>query len=579
LEVLKWFSEHTLRPIKLLLLSGGPLTNQYAAYAEIYVLDNYAINDEPRVRDFLSEDFEFIYLNTVVSGGLLNLLKEKNISLKGKILAHIHEMEKVLDQFSIEMSFLLEKVELWISASPATTETLIQKYNIDQNNVVTVPAFINPVTSNQSQNLLKKEMRRELGIPDDTIVITGCGTVYWRKGPDIFVTAAKSLIQKYPGKLEFIWIGDGEDRTELINSLSKDEQKSIRFIGNKFNSNQLLAVGDIFFLSAREDPFPLVVLESAQHNIPTVCFAPTTGITTFIQEDAGIAVEKLDVEQAIEAIDLLIVDENHRYALGQTAREKLFSTYTADKQNIKIYQTIVEHFDYRPSISVVVPFYNHEKYIEERIDSILNQKIKDFEILLLDDCSTDNSLDRIQKYLLDDRVSLFENKNNSGSPFKQWRKGIKLAKSDIIWIAEGDDFCDSDFLDVLMPAFNDSMVNIVSAKTEITNEMGEVQVDALKPYLTSAFIDKFDSNYKKDGFVEVNEQFGAICTLVNASGMIIRKNAFGAMLDEASKFKMVGDWLIYLECLKNGKIAYNVDTKNYFYFHFMNKFSYFPECL
>jgi len=111
------------------------------------------------------------------------------------------------------------------------------------------------------------------------------------------------------------------------------------------------------------------------------------------------------------------------------------------------------------------------------------------------------------------------------------------------------------------------MVNIAGAKTEIIDEHGALKDNALSPYLNMAFPGKFDKSYVKDGFEEINEQLGAMCTLVNASGLLIRKQSFGDTLSTAQSFKMCGDWLIYLECLKGGKIAYDINTRNYFRRH------------
>ena len=87
-------------------------------------------------------------------------------------------------------------------------------------------------------------------------------------------------------------------------------------------------------------------------------------------------------------------------------------------------------------VSIIVPNYNYERYLKERINSILNQTYTDYELILLDDASTDNSAELLAKYKNHPKVShVIINKENSGSPFKQWMKGILLAKGEWIWIA------------------------------------------------------------------------------------------------------------------------------------------------
>ena len=87
-----------------------------------------------------------------------------------------------------------------------------------------------------------------------------------------------------------------------------------------------------------------------------------------------------------------------------------------------------------PSISVIMPVYNTAKYLNEAIDSILNQTYKDFEFIIIDDCSTDGSLDIIKTYS-DDRIILIENETNKGYVYGlnyalSFAKGKYIARMD-----------------------------------------------------------------------------------------------------------------------------------------------------
>ena len=98
-----------------------------------------------------------------------------------------------------------------------------------------------------------------------------------------------------------------------------------------------------------------------------------------------------------------------------------------------------------PLVSVIVPNYNHAPFLDERINSILNQSYDNYELIIMDDMSTDNSVDVINKYKDHEHVSqIIINEKNSGSPFKQWNKGFAKAKGELIWIAESDDACEHD---------------------------------------------------------------------------------------------------------------------------------------
>ena len=108
-----------------------------------------------------------------------------------------------------------------------------------------------------------------------------------------------------------------------------------------------------------------------------------------------------------------------------------------------------------PKVSVIVPNYNHAPYLKRRLDSILGQSYQDFELILLDDHSSDGSADILLSYKDDPRVSqVIINEENSGSTFKQWDKGLSLAEGEYIWIAESDDWCEKTLLGTLAGALD-----------------------------------------------------------------------------------------------------------------------------
>ena len=110
-------------------------------------------------------------------------------------------------------------------------------------------------------------------------------------------------------------------------------------------------------------------------------------------------------------------------------------------------------------ISVIIPNYNHSSYLKERIDTVLQQTYQNFEVILLDDNSTDNSKEVLKKFENHPKVSqIIFNSKNSGSPFGMWSTAFNLAKGDFIWIAESDDFSDLDFLETLIKKFQNEEV-------------------------------------------------------------------------------------------------------------------------
>ena len=100
-----------------------------------------------------------------------------------------------------------------------------------------------------------------------------------------------------------------------------------------------------------------------------------------------------------------------------------------------------------PLVSVIVPNYNYARFLRQRIDSILLQDFTDYELILLDDASSDDSRSILESYRSNPHTACIVcNEQNSGSPFSQWQKGLSLARGKYVWIAESDDYAASSFL-------------------------------------------------------------------------------------------------------------------------------------
>lgn len=126
-----------------------------------------------------------------------------------------------------------------------------------------------------------------------------------------------------------------------------------------------------------------------------------------------------------------------------------------------------------PKISVIMSAYNSDRYIEESILSILNQTFRDFELIIIDDCSTDSVPEVIKKYQeLDPRILAIRNETNSGVAVSR-NKGIKLAKADYIAIMDSDDIAYPKRLEIQYNFIeNNPDVALIGCGTEIIDENG-----------------------------------------------------------------------------------------------------------
>jgi len=109
-------------------------------------------------------------------------------------------------------------------------------------------------------------------------------------------------------------------------------------------------------------------------------------------------------------------------------------------------------------ISVIVPVYNEEENIARTIESLLNQTFKDYEIIAVNDASTDNSIDVLNRYK--DRIKIIDKKKNEGQA-KTLNAGLKISKGDIIARTDGDSVVPADWLMRIHNNFkNDDIIGV-----------------------------------------------------------------------------------------------------------------------
>ena len=227
-------------------------------------------------------------------------------------------------------------------------------------------------------------------------------------------------------------------------------------------------------------------------------------------------------------------------------------------------------------VSVVIPNYNYENYLEERIDSILNQSYKIYELIILDDCSTDRSVEvieekmsQIQKVYPDLPVQFLKNEVNSGNVFKQWDKSFQVANGDYLWICEADDSADPRFLEMVMQGFHDDV--ILSYSESLTmDENNNLLMPNLRPWIDVTQCGKWSSSYVARGVEELTSTFCINNTIANVSSVVFRLQKdipYSSYLKEAQDFHLAGDWYFYARLLEHGDLAYFKKSYNYHRMH------------
>ena len=215
-------------------------------------------------------------------------------------------------------------------------------------------------------------------------------------------------------------------------------------------------------------------------------------------------------------------------------------------------------------VSVIIPNFNHAPFLDERIRSILNQTYQNFELIILDDCSTDDGASQavIETYRSNPHVShIVYNDVNSGSTFKQWQKGFDLAKGELIWIAESDDSCSPSFLEtVVQPFEKDSQCVLSFSRSMRMDGQGTIKdVYGTQKYMNASFLidgKRFIDRYlKKQNIV------------VNASSAVFRKRILSGIDPHYMTLRGCGDWLFWIHLAECGKVSYAPEKLNYYRYH------------
>lgn len=226
-----------------------------------------------------------------------------------------------------------------------------------------------------------------------------------------------------------------------------------------------------------------------------------------------------------------------------------------------------------PIVSVVIPNYNHALFLKQRINSVLEQSFVNFEVIILDDCSTDNSKELIEKYRGHPRIShIAYNVINSGSTFKQWKKGIELAKGKYIWFAESDDHADPQFLERMIPLFDSGMnIGLVFCNSHIIDTNGKI-IDNTNNW-GQVYVSE-QANERKtyfNGYKFCTDHLLLLSRIPNASAVLFTKELVTKNLNWIDE-RLInsGDWKLWIHISLHSNIVWLNEELNYFRKHANN---------
>ncbi|MEO8042053.1 MAG: glycosyltransferase family 4 protein [Acidobacteriota bacterium] len=363
LHLLRWIKKN--RPeldVEMLLLRDGDLRPSYEDVATVNVVPQtplpeivvrgwrflrrrLGLKSKLKLADIppIRREFDLVVGNTVGSLEYLEFFKARGF----RTICWLHEMRSIIESFfpeSDRFAELAKSVDLFIVASKAVEAVLREFGATNKTEIVYEFSELEPVDAVDSA-----AVRRSLGIPVDAFVVGGSGTVSSRKGTDLFIEIAARLTSSLED-IYFIWVGGaaGYSAVEFehaVREISRLQLKRVFLTGARETPGNYFANLDVFALTSREDPFPLVCLEAASLKKPVICFEGAGGMPEFVADDAGSIVPLGDVEAFADAILEYYRDPRKRASAGDAAYRKVNSEFSLDSSCRKITDLILQLCD------------------------------------------------------------------------------------------------------------------------------------------------------------------------------------------------------------------------------------------
>jgi glycosyltransferase involved in cell wall biosynthesis len=548
--------------VEFLLCGDGDLADTYSDIATTHVCSQQSALSSTIGR-LTKRDFKLAITNTLASGVAVAGLKASGFA----VASLVHELPRIVKEKNLfaAASSIAQNSDVIVFPVEAVRDAFLTEISDTAKPIVVRPQGLYQKIARVSD--AKARVLDELQLPPDTKIVLNIGFGDLRKGIDLFC-ATSQLVSRRRKDVVFVWVG----RIDAICSTWIQDPVAfpdVRFVGQLSDVSKYLSAADVFALTSREDPYPSVALEAMSLGVPVLAFEGSGGVPELIRrEQLGEPCPYADVVSLSEAVlKLLEAPKSDLEKLATRAKAYATENFAFDEYAHDLIQILKPT---HPKISVIVPNYNYSRYLRERLGSIFGQTSPIFEIIVLDDASTDESisvLEEIRREFKRD-FKVVANAVNSGNVFSQWLRGVELARGDLVWIAEADDIAHPDFLSKLIASFSDSKTLFAFSDSKAIDAEGSEIGLKYKDYYSKLFPGALSSNLREDARSFARRFLSQRNVILNVSGVVWKRDylleAINSSKDTLKKLRLAGDWLLYLTVCKNeGAIAYNADQLNY----------------
>jgi glycosyltransferase involved in cell wall biosynthesis len=220
-----------------------------------------------------------------------------------------------------------------------------------------------------------------------------------------------------------------------------------------------------------------------------------------------------------------------------------------------------------PKVSIIVPNYNYARFLGQRLGSIETQTYRDFEVILLDDASTDESVEVLEQFARRHQWPLICNERNSGNVFKQWNKGIRLAKGQYVWMAEADDYADKRFLEIMVGRLEQHPQCGLAYCNSFRVDGADRIVEMVRPTMYDIDLGRWQHDFVNSGQEECVRYLLRENTIPNASAVVFKRELYDVVGGADENFGLSADWKFWASLLRISDIAFVAEPLNYFRVH------------
>ena len=386
----------------------------------------------------------------------------------------------------------------------------------------------------KSQSMDTLAIKQKYYLPiDNKKTIVFVGRFAPQKRPIEFV----KLAEKYPS-INFLMIGDGEL------SIDVDNYKNARNIENLYRIRFVENIAEVFsivdgmvFTSAYEG-LPIAMIEALICGIPV--FSTDVGDNKVVINEYKVGVVtpndtvlQMDFDNFISNLEIYSINAK---ASASSIADR-FSSKTISKQYKIAFNDLIQSY-HKPLVSVIIPSYNHALYIEQSIRSVLEQTYQNIELIVVDDGSTDQSVEIIEN-IKDPRLVLYKQTNYGAHV--AINRGLSLAKGEYLTILNSDDIFYSERIETILNFFkSNSDVELVSTYIEVIDSQGKQLAikkgwENLEPWA----LPSNDVNYKNTKSYALNL---ITSNFVSTTSNIVVKQSLYAKIGGMRNLRFAHDW-------------------------------------